>query len=213
MKEPILMADARVAAVPVEECGEELADARESLLIDDRHRPVSAVFSQVRRGVLARLREAEEQLPDGLRLLIVEGHRSLAMQHLYFDEYAAELKQLHPEWTPQELIMATSRLVAPPEIAPHGTGGAVDLTLATSDGVELDMGTPIDATPEETDGGCYTAAENIPAEARHYRDLLSKALTDAGFANYPTEWWHWSYGDRYWALTQNRPHAMYGLRT
>ena len=22
--------------------------------------------------------------------------------------------------------------------------------------------------------------------------------------NYPTEWWHWSYGDRYWALVDRR---------
>ena len=25
-------------------------------------------------------------------------------------------------------------------------------------------------------------------------------LSAAGLVNYPTEWWHWSYGDRYWAL-------------
>jgi hypothetical protein len=23
-----------------------------------------------------------------------------------------------------------------------------------------------------------------------------------GFVNYPTEWWHFSYGDRYWAYHQ-----------
>jgi hypothetical protein len=28
--------------------------------------------------------------------------------------------------------------------------------------------------------------------------------------NYPTEWWHYSYGDRYWAYHQNQPHAIYG---
>ncbi len=32
----------------------------------------------------------------------------------------------------------------------------------------------------------------------------------AGFVNYPTEWWHWSYGDRYWALLTGSPHAVYG---
>ncbi|KUN95810.1 hypothetical protein AQJ84_21775 [Streptomyces resistomycificus] len=36
MTEIILMSDARVAAVPVEECGEPLVDVRESLLFDDR---------------------------------------------------------------------------------------------------------------------------------------------------------------------------------
>ncbi len=31
-----------------------------------------------------------------------------------------------------------------------------------------------------------------------------------GWSNYPTEWWHWSYGDRYWALTLGRSHAIFG---
>jgi D-alanyl-D-alanine dipeptidase len=26
----------------------------------------------------------------------------------------------------------------------------------------------------------------------------------------PTEWWHWSYGDRYWALMTGAPAALYG---
>ncbi len=26
----------------------------------------------------------------------------------------------------------------------------------------------------------------------------------------PTEWWHWSYGDRYWALVTGAPAALYG---
>jgi hypothetical protein len=25
------------------------------------------------------------------------------------------------------------------------------------------------------------------------------ALLGAGFVNYPPEWWHWSFGDKYWA--------------
>jgi zinc D-Ala-D-Ala dipeptidase len=28
--------------------------------------------------------------------------------------------------------------------------------------------------------------------------------------NYPTEWWHWSYGDRYWAVMTDAPAALYG---
>ena len=32
------------------------------------------------------------------------------------------------------------------------------------------------------------------------QSVLAKALHTAGLVNYPTEWWHWSYGDRYWAM-------------
>ena len=35
-------------------------------------------------------------------------------------------------------------------------------------------------------------------------------LGGAGLVNYPTEWWHWSYGDRYWALVTGAAHALYG---
>ncbi len=35
-------------------------------------------------------------------------------------------------------------------------------------------------------------------------------LGAAGLVNYPTEWWHWSYGDRYWAMATGAPGAIYG---
>lgn len=72
------------------------------------------------------------------------------------------------------------------------------------------MGTPIDATPEESDGACYLDAAHITGHARANRLLLAHALTGAGLDNYPTEWWHWSYGDRYWALVTGAPAALYG---
>jgi D-alanyl-D-alanine dipeptidase len=72
------------------------------------------------------------------------------------------------------------------------------------------MGTPVNATPEQSDGACYTAAPGISPEARRHREILATALRSAGLVNYPTEWWHWSYGDRYWAMTTGAPTALYG---
>lgn len=40
--------------------------------------------------------------------------------------------------------------------------------------------------------------------------MLGAALSAAGLVNYPTEWWNWSYGDRYWALTAGHPFPLYG---
>ncbi len=39
---------------------------------------------------------------------------------------------------------------------------------------------------------------------------MSDALNVVGFVNYPTEYWHWSYGDRYWAYVKQQPFAIYG---
>jgi D-alanyl-D-alanine dipeptidase len=71
------------------------------------------------------------------------------------------------------------------------------------------MGCPIDSSPEESDGACYTRAVNISEPARTNRAVLGEALTGAGFVNYPTEWWHWSYGERYWALVHDEAVTRY----
>jgi len=209
MSEIILMSDARVAAIPVEECGEPLVDVSGALLVDGRKKDSGAEL-HLRQGVLDRLLEAEALLSDGLRLLFVEGYRPPALQRRYFEGYGDELRAANPDWSADRVRSAASRYVSPPEIAPHSAGAAVDLTLADVDGRELDMGTPMNANPEESDGACYTGAENITEEARANRAVLGKALGAAGLVNYPTEWWHWSYGDRYWALMSGAPAALYG---
>ncbi|MGW1721301.1 M15 family metallopeptidase [Streptomyces sp. NPDC002306] len=213
MSEIILMSDARVAAVPVEECGEPLVDVSGSLLVDERKQQDSeGAQVHLRRGVLDRLLTAQALLPDGLRLLFVEGYRPPALQRDYFAQYADELRAAHPRWTAEQVRSAASRYVSPPEIGPHTAGAAVDLTLADADGREVDLGTAMNASPEQSAGACYTGADNITDEARAHRAVLGTALGAAGLVNYPTEWWHWSYGDRYWALETGAPAALYGPR-
>ncbi|MEW2260807.1 dipeptidase [Streptomyces sp. NPDC047869] len=160
MTEIVLMSDP-VAAVPVQECGERLVDLRRDghLLVDERKwQDFAGAFAYLREGVLDRLVEGQMLLPRGMRLLFVEGYRPPSLQRHYFDQYAAQLGAEHPEWSADQLRSAASRYVSPPEIAPHSAGAAVDLTLADDDGCELDLGTRVNATPEESAGACYTQA-------------------------------------------------------
>jgi D-alanyl-D-alanine dipeptidase len=214
MSEITLMSDPKIAAIPVEDCGEPLVDLRthEPFLVDERLRDAAGAYAHLREGVALRLAKAHELLPAGLRLLIVEGYRPPALQRHYFDTYAEQLHAENPGWSAGQLREATSRFVSPLEIAPHSAGAAVDLTLATSDGRELDLGTEVNAYTGDNAGNCYMAADAIGAEARGNRRILADALSDAGLVNYPTEWWHWSYGDRYWALCTGAPAAIYGPR-
>lgn len=208
----VLMADPRVAAVPVRECGEALTDVRLGgrLRVDGRRRDAAGDYAFLRAGVYERLLAAQRSLPGRLRLLFVEGYRPPRLQRAYFEEYAEELGRAHPDWPAPRLREAASRFVSPPEIAPHSAGAAVDLTLVTEDGAELDLGTRVNANPEESAGACCTEAPGLPSAARAARRVLAEALSGAGLVNYPTEWWHWSYGDRYWALSTGAPHALYG---
>jgi D-alanyl-D-alanine dipeptidase len=197
----ILLSDARVSAVPVIDNGEPL------VRLDP---DISPNRSPVRAGLAERLRSAHRELPAGVGLRVVEGHRSSADQQAIIRAYAAEVCAARPGISGAELAALTSRFVAPLEVAPHVAGAAVDLTLVDACGDELDLGTPIDATPEQSDGRCYFAAAGIGADARAHRDLLATVLGTAGLVNYATEWWHWSYGDRYWALMTGAAHALYG---
>ncbi|MFD4635713.1 M15 family metallopeptidase [Lentzea sp. NPDC058436] len=163
----------------------------------------------VREGLARRLDVARALLPSGVDLRVIEGHRGVADQNAIIERYTAELRELHPAADAVELGRLSSRFVAPLAVAPHVAGAAVDLTLVTASGTDLWMGTEVDATPEESDGACFFGAP-VDEEARRNRTVLADALAAAGLINYPTEWWHWSYGDRYWALLTGADHAVYG---
>ncbi len=212
MSEIVLIVDPRVVAIPVEDCGEALVSVQ-GLAVSDHKAALGADRLYVRSGVADRLAQAARALPSGVRLLFVEGWRAPLVQRHYFESYRDGLRRDSVSTDPAELHRLASRYVSPPALAPHTAGAAIDLTLCTPDGAELDMGTPINASPEESDGACYTAATNVSAEAAANRAVLGAAMTAAGFINYPTEWWHWSYGDRYWALATGAPAAVYGPAT
>ncbi len=212
MENVLLMSDPRVAAVAIRECDESLVDLRKApeLRVDQRKNDPAGAFAFVRKGVLHRLQAASALLPSGLQFLLIEGFRPPQLQLEYFVEYQTELRLQNPSWSPDHLHAATSRYVSPPHIAPHTAGAAIDLTLCTLDGEELDLGTRVNASPEESAGACYTSASQITSESAENRDIMNTALGAAGFINYPTEWWHWSLGDRYWATMTNAPCAYYG---
>jgi D-alanyl-D-alanine dipeptidase len=197
----VLLSDPRVSAVSVRECGEPLTELGESF------GPCRAL---VRVSVARRLVLARDALPPGVGFRVVAGYRTAAAQRAIVSSYAAGLRVVHPAIEAAELERLTSRFVAPVAVAPHVAGAAADLTLVDSAGRELDLGTPVDATPEQSEGACYFDAPRVGRQARANRELLARVLRGAGLVNYPTEWWHWSYGDRYWALVTGAPAALYG---
>ena len=81
---------------------------------------------------------------------------------------------------------------------------------------ELDMGTGFDYFGPEAGTRYFeglslqrelTAREQLVLQNRRF---LYRIMVQAGFANYPEEWWHYSYGDNMWAVIKNKPYAIYG---
>ncbi|MBB5867457.1 D-alanyl-D-alanine dipeptidase [Allocatelliglobosispora scoriae] len=208
MSDIMLLGDQAISAIAVHECGEPLQDLRRApaLRLDPRLADPAGEYAHLRAGVVDRLVTAQTMLPIGIRLLIVEGYRPLEVQA---DSYTLRLDNLtraHPHRNAAWLRQETSRFVAPPEVSGHVAGAAVDLTLCDADGAELWLGSQLNDIASEA---CYTDCADLPPQARRHRNELARALQAVGLVNYPTQWWHWSYGDRYWAFHTGAQAARY----
>jgi D-alanyl-D-alanine dipeptidase len=167
--------------------------------------------SWVRAGVAVRLARVVENLPVDYGLVVWDAYRPLAVQSALFHTYLDELMAVHPDLPADALEDAAARYVTPPSRSavappPHLTGGAIDLTLGSSDGTERDLGTAFDAfVPEAT----TRAFEESESEIRDLRRLLYWSMRAQGFTNYSEEWWHFDFGDQFWGLVTDQP-AIYG---
>ncbi|MFT5942752.1 MAG: D-alanyl-D-alanine dipeptidase [Sediminicola sp.] len=70
----------------------------------------------------------------------------------------------------------------------HNKGGAVDITLATLDGRELDMGTDFDFFGKRA----YHDNYDLPKVILDNRKLLKETMESHGFWSIRTEWWHYN---------------------
>ncbi len=196
--------------------------------------PGQSPFS-LRSGVIARLLRAQAALQElsmlqgrdeGLQLAIFDGWRPIAVQQFMVDHTlmalcaAAGVDPSQPSQARDRLVAEVGRFWAPPSAdpatpPPHSTGAAVDLTLASREGVVVAMGGEIDAIGpvSEPDHHAHAAAADPAGEAAGWhrrRQLLRAAMQAAGFAQHPNEWWHFSQGDQLWAWQVGAPQACYG---
>lgn len=70
----------------------------------------------------------------------------------------------------------------------HNKGGAVDITLVTLEGKELDMGTDFDFFGKRA----YHDNTELPQEILDNRKLLKETMEKHGFWSIRTEWWHYN---------------------
>ena len=176
----------------------------------ERQIPGSMSICYVRKTVGQLLAQASRQLPEGWKFVIFDAWRPIEVQEFLYNEFIVNLRKLHPNWTSQEIInyaqiyvsLANDTQDSP---SPHLTGGAIDLSIIDKDGNFLDMGTEYDEMTEKARTNYFenTSDESdhvIECKQRDNRRLLYNLLTKQGLTNYPEEWWHFDYGNQFWAI-------------
>ncbi|MZR29842.1 D-alanyl-D-alanine dipeptidase [Sneathiella litorea] len=142
-------------------------------------------------------REAEEKLriavelllPLGLRIKIFDGYRPEAAQKLLWAACP------DPDY------------IIPPEVGSNHTRGiAVDMTLVTSDGAELDMGTGFDDMTVQS----HHRRSDIPVIAQKNRFLLQGVMSLCGWVPQDTEWWHYQLPGDDWPLLEGASTGLIG---
>lgn len=179
----------------------------DSTVLSEYRRENSGVQSVlVRESVSRKLQNIQKQLRPNMKLLVVEGYRSLTYQEAYFLKELRNQLEEKPSWTLEAILEQTHQFVALPSVAGHPTGGAIDLTIIC-DGKEVDMGGKIAdfSVPELLP----TYSQQITIEQSNWRIFLHDLMVAEGFAPFYGEWWHFSYGDREWAAFYEQPAAIY----
>lgn len=87
-----------------------------------------------------------------------------------------------------QIVSNPSYVADPNKGSIHNRGGAVDISLADSTGVAIDMGTPFDHFGPEASHDY----ENLSDEIKQNRKLLRKIMTRSGFRIFESEWWHYN---------------------
>ena len=158
----------------------------------------------VRKEVKERLLEAQSKLPGGILIRIWDAWRPFALQEELYDKYSRKLIEQFclEKYGEEERKRYIRQYISEPHkdeimVPVHTTGGAVDVTLVREDGTELNMGTSFDSFSEKAHTYYYEKGEE--KEIQKNRRMLYHAMCSSGFTNLPSEWWHYDYGDRFWA--------------
>jgi D-alanyl-D-alanine dipeptidase len=166
----------------------------------------------LRAGVVQRLRAASETLPYGYTLIVRDAFRSARTIWALYDLYVQRLRERQPELTDHERDISVRNLLAMPDdsVPPgHMTGGAVDVNLGDNQGRRLDLEVPESTMSRKLQAPTF--CPGLPSEVVARREILYQVLTGAGFHNYFREYWHYSFGDAYWAVRRVNKVAIYGI--
>ena len=86
----------------------------------------------------------------------------------------------------------------------------MDVVLQDDAGNPVDVCSPLD---RQNHHAFRTFASGLSDKAAENRRVLIKSMLEGGLTNYPSEYWHWTYGDQGWAYRSGHANAIYGRVT
>ena len=201
--------DKRILNVKVNDNGEKLLNILDlpkiylpsQVVIEDEEKEKEMDDSKtpyLRETVKEKLRRAIDNLPEGWGILLREAYRPYEIQMDWFLKLYLKFHSKYPELKKEQLYKEAVKYATDPDVySPHVTGGAIDLAMVDKDLHIIDVGQWLDIKE-----AAHFDYDGLSKEQRENRELLKSVMVDQGFVNYPYEWWHYSYGDKYWGYVK-----------
>ena len=198
----------------IEENGEKLVSLKgvnEKIIIEPQYYINGIAGAEndckVRSSIVEKLVKIANKLPNGFKLMVWDSFRAVETQKALFDSYYNEFEK-NTNLKGEKLLEYTKKFVSLPSTnklkpSPHNTGAAIDLTICDSNGEPINLGTYFDDFRKESYTRFYEEklenAETLTKEEEEIllnRRVLCNLFEEEGFANYPYEIWHKSFGDQ-----------------
>lgn len=127
-------------------------------------------------GLIAAHQELKKQ---GFAIKVWDAYRPFSIQEKLWEVVPDTRYVAEPIRKGKELIRGSV----------HNRGAAVDITMCSLEGVDVEMPTPFDEFTERAHRNHFNAS----AAAIQNRKILEDALQQNGFIGLPTEWWHFDW--------------------
>ncbi|HPL93305.1 MAG TPA: M15 family metallopeptidase [bacterium] len=167
-------------------------------------------IAYLRLEVAKRLRQAQKLLPKGWNFVLRDAWRPAYMQCRIYYNFLEKARAKYPQATEAELQKRIAKYVASwygEKASGHLTGGALDLRLIDQNGRRV----PMISRKLSYEENARPLQLKLAAHIQKNRKIMADALRAAGFYNNKNEYWHWSYGDYYWARAHGRRAALYSV--
>jgi len=199
--------------IQIKECNEPLVDIKKlcpDLIIDlGKERTRREKTAYLRKTVAEMVCRAKDNLPDNTTFIIRDAWRPQYVQEKIIKQFIKSFSKKHPNWSGGKIIKEVEKYVAPSDgkySSGHMTGGAVDLRLWKNNRKVSMKSSKL--TYQEN---AKSFQPKLPRRIQKNREIMFYALKKAGLSNYPKEYWHWSYGDIWWAKRNKEKVAVYGI--